>query len=80
LIYDEPRREGPKVTFITRGGATIVEDRMTQGNIAEDLGIGKAIEKTRTFDANKERQIFEEARQEFKVDQCSSSKIQPKIK
>jgi hypothetical protein len=48
---------------------------MTQGNISEDSGIGKATQKTQTFDAKKERQIFEEARQDFKVDQGPSSKI-----
>ena len=32
------------------------------------------------FDAKKERQIFEEARKEFKGDQGSSSKRQPEIK
>ena len=47
---------------------------MTQGKIAEDSGIRKAAEKTQNFDAKKERQIFEEARKEFKVDQGSSSK------
>jgi hypothetical protein len=45
---------------------------MTQGNIVEDSGIKKATEKTLTFDAKKERQIFEEARQDFKEDQASS--------
>jgi hypothetical protein len=80
LIYSEPHREDPKVTVITRGGAATGEDRMTQGNIAEDSSIKKAIEKTRNFDAKKERQIFEEAREEFKEDQGSSSKIQPEIK
>jgi hypothetical protein len=38
------------------------------------------VEKTQAFDARKERQIFEEERQEFKGDQGSLSKTQPKIK
>jgi hypothetical protein len=50
---------------------------MTQGNLAKDLGIRKATEKTQAFNAKKERQIFEEARQEFKEDQGSSSKTHP---
>jgi hypothetical protein len=50
---------------------------MTQGNIAEDSGIRKATEKTQNFDMKKERQIFEESRQEFKEDQGSSSKTRP---
>jgi hypothetical protein len=45
---------------------------MVQGKIAEDSGIRKAAEKTQDFDAKKERQIFEEAREEFKRDQGSS--------
>jgi hypothetical protein len=45
---------------------------MTQGKTTQDLEIRKATEKTQTFDAKKERQIFEEARKEFKVDQGSS--------
>jgi hypothetical protein len=80
LIYVEPRREDPNFIFITRGGTAIGEDRMTQGKIAKDSGIRKATEKTRTFNAKKERQIFEEERQEFKVDPSSSSKIHPEIK
>jgi hypothetical protein len=72
LIYDEPHRENPKGVVITQGGVSTEEDRMTQGKIVEDSGIRKATEKTQTFDAKKERKIFEEARQEFKEDQGSS--------
>jgi hypothetical protein len=43
-------------------------------------GVRKATEKTPTFDAKKEIQIFEEARKEFKGNQGSSSKRQPEIK
>jgi hypothetical protein len=52
-------------------------DKMTQGKIIEDSGIRKALEKTQNFDVKNERQIFEEARQEFKADQGSSSKTRP---
>jgi hypothetical protein len=52
---------------------------MTQGKIIEDSSIKKFAEKTQNFDAKKERQISEEARQEFKEDQVSSSKTRPKI-
>jgi hypothetical protein len=45
---------------------------MIQGNITEDSGIRKVVEKTRAFDENKERQIFEEAGKDFKRDQGSS--------
>jgi hypothetical protein len=72
LIYDEPCREDPKFAVITQGGTATGEDRMTQGKIAEDSGIKKATEKTQNFDAKKERQIFEEGREEFKEDQGSS--------
>jgi hypothetical protein len=80
LIYVEPRREDPRVDVITRGGATTGEDRMTQGRITEDSSIRKAAEKTQNFDVKKERQIFEEARQEFKVGEGSSSKTRPEIR
>jgi hypothetical protein len=74
LIYVEPRGEDPRVIVITRGGIVTGEDRLTQGKTTEDSGVRKATEKTQTFDAKKERQIFEEARKEFKADQGSSSK------
>jgi hypothetical protein len=74
LIYVEPHGEDPRVVVITRGGVVTGEDRLTQGKTTEDSGIRKAAEKTQTFDAKKERHIFEEARKEFKEDQGSSSK------
>jgi hypothetical protein len=77
LIYVEPGKEDPRVAIITRGGVVTEEDRLTQGRITEDLGIRKATEKTQTFDAKKERQIFEEARNEFREDQGSTSKTRP---
>jgi hypothetical protein len=80
LIYAEPRGGDPRVDVITRGGAATVEDRMTQGKLAEDSGIRKATEKTQAFNAKKERQIFEEARQEFKADQGYLSKTQLEIR
>jgi hypothetical protein len=62
LIYFEPCIEEPRVLVITRGGTTTGEDILTQGKTIEDSRIRKATEKTQTFDAKKERQIFEEAR------------------
>jgi hypothetical protein len=53
---------------------------MTQGKTTKDLGFRKTTEKTQTFDAKKERQIFEEARKYFKVDQGSSSNTQTKVR
>jgi hypothetical protein len=47
---------------------------MTQGNATEESGVGKAAEKTQTFDAKKEKQTFEEEIREFRGDQGSSSK------
>jgi hypothetical protein len=72
LIYDEPHGTGPRVTVITRGCVATGEDKMIQGKIAKDSGIRKVARKTQAFDAKKEIQIFEEARQEFKRDQGSS--------
>jgi hypothetical protein len=80
LIYDEPRGADPRVTGITRGGAATGENRATQGRNEDDHGVRKAIEKTPTFDAKKERHIFEEERKYFKGDQGYSSKRQPEIK
>jgi hypothetical protein len=74
LIKVEPRREDPRVIVITRGGIVTGDDRMTQGKTTEDSGIRKVAEKTQTFDAKKERQIFEEARKEFKGDQVLHQK------
>jgi hypothetical protein len=68
------------VVVITRGGVVTGEDRLTQGKITEDSGIRKATEKTQMFDAKKERQMFEEARNEFRGDQGSSSKTRPEVR
>ena len=62
LIYIEPHGEYPRVVVITRGGAIIGEDRMTQGKTTKESGIRKVAEKTQTFDAKKEKKMFEEAR------------------
>jgi hypothetical protein len=80
LIYAEPHGAEPRVIVITRGGATTGEDRLAQGMTENDHRVRKSIEKTPMFDAKKERQIFKEERKEFKGDQGSSSKRQPKIK
>jgi hypothetical protein len=48
-----------------------------QGKAIEELGVRKATEKTQVFDAQKERQIFEKAREEFRRDQGFSSKTRP---
>jgi hypothetical protein len=53
---------------------------VTQGKTIEDSRIRKDAEKAQTFDAKKERQIFEEARKEFKGDQGSSSKTRPEVR
>jgi hypothetical protein len=80
LIYDEPRGEEPRVTIMTRGGVVTGDDKIIQGKIMEDSGIRKATEKTQIFDAKKERQMFEEARKEFRGDQGSTSKIRPDVR
>jgi hypothetical protein len=80
LIKAEPRREYHRVVFITRGGIVTGEDRMTQGKTTEESGIRKATEKTQTFDAKKEKQMFKEARREFMGDQGSSSKTRPEVR
>jgi hypothetical protein len=80
LIYAEPCGEDPRVIVITQGGIAIREDRSTHGRTKNDHGVGKATEETPMFDAKKERQIFEEARKEFKGYQGYSSKRQPEIK
>jgi hypothetical protein len=77
LIKAEPHGEDPRIVVITRGGVATRDDRMTQGKTTEDSGIRKAAEKTQTFDAKKERQIFEKERKDFKGDQGSSSKTRP---
>jgi hypothetical protein len=46
---------------------------MTQGKTTKESRIKKVVEKTQTFDAKKEKQMFEEARREFRGDQGSSS-------
>jgi L-asparaginase/Glu-tRNA(Gln) amidotransferase subunit D len=79
LIKAEPYGEDPRVIVITRGGTITGDARMTQGKTTKDSRIRKVVEKTQTFDAKKERQIFEEERKEFKGDQGSSSKTRPEV-
>jgi hypothetical protein len=80
LICVEPCGEDPRVIFITRGGVVTGEDRLTQVNTTEDSGVRKATGKTQNFDAKKERQIFEDARKEFKGDHGSSSKTRLEVR
>jgi hypothetical protein len=68
LIYVEPCEENYRFFVITRGGVATGEDILTQGKTTEDSGVWKVAEKTQNFDAKKERQIFEEARKDFKGD------------
>jgi hypothetical protein len=53
---------------------------MTQGNTIEVSRIKKSVEKTQTFDAKKEKQMFEEERREFRGDQGSLSKTRPEVR
>jgi hypothetical protein len=80
IIKEEPHREDPRFVVITREGTVTGEDRITQGNNIEDLGVMKDAEKTQTFDAKKEKQIFEEERKEFGRDKGSSSKTQLEVR
>jgi hypothetical protein len=45
LISAKPRGVDPRVVVITRGGASIGEDRVTPGNITEESRVRKAAEK-----------------------------------
>jgi hypothetical protein len=56
--------EDPKF-FITRGGTTIGDDRVTPGKTIEESRVRRAAEKTQEFDPRKEKQTFEESRKEF---------------
>jgi hypothetical protein len=80
LIYVEPHGEDPRVAVITIGGIVTREDRLTQGKNTNDSRIRKATEKTQMFDARKEREMFEEARKEFRGDRGSSSKTRPEMR
>jgi hypothetical protein len=80
LIKAETPREDLRFIVITRGGIAIGDDRMTHENTTEDSGIRKSAKKTQTFDAKKERQIFEQSRKEFKGDRGSSSKTRPEVR
>jgi hypothetical protein len=53
---------------------------MTQGKTTEESGVKKVAEKTQTFDAKKEKKMFEEARKEFMGDQGSSSKTRSEVR
>jgi hypothetical protein len=72
LIKSEPHGEEHIFSFITQEYVVTGEDRMTQGKATEESGVRKVAEKTQTFDAKKEKQMFEE-RREFREDQGSSS-------
>jgi hypothetical protein len=70
----------PRVIVISRGGTTRGEDRVTPGNITEEIIVRRDAEKTQEFDPKKEKQTFEEARKEFGRDQSYSSKAQPEVR
>jgi hypothetical protein len=80
LIIVEPHGVDPRVFFITRGGASTGEDKVTLGKTIEQSGARKATEKTQEFDPNKEKQTFEEERKEFRRYQASSSKALPEVR
>jgi hypothetical protein len=80
LIYVEPHGEDPRVIVITRGGVFIGDDRITQGKITKDSRIRKATEKTQMFDAKKERQMFEEAKKEFRRNQSFASNTRLEVR
>jgi hypothetical protein len=50
LISIEPRREDPRVIFITRGGTVTGEDRVTPGKTPEESRVRRDTEKTQVFD------------------------------
>ena len=80
LIYVEPHGEDPRVVVITRGGIVTGEGRLTQGKNTKDSGIRKATEKTQMFDAKKERQMFEEAKKEFRRNQSFASNTRLEVR
>jgi hypothetical protein len=53
---------------------------VTLGNITEEPGVIRAMEKTQEFDPKKEKKTFEEARKYFGRDQASSSKAQLEVR
>jgi hypothetical protein len=80
LIKAEPLGEDPRVVVITRGGIVTGEDKVTQGKTTEESRVRKDTKKTQTFDAKKEKQVFEEERKEFGRDQASSSKVRREVR
>ena len=68
LILVEPCKEDPRVTFITRGGTIIGEDRVTLGKTAKGSGIIRDAEKAQLFIPRRDRHAFEEAINEFERD------------
>jgi hypothetical protein len=80
LIYAKPCREYPRFIFITKEGIVTREDKLTHGKAIEYSRIKKVAEKTQTFDAKKERQIFEHARVEFRGDKGSSLKKKQEVR
>jgi hypothetical protein len=75
LIKEYPHGEDPRVVVITRGG-TCYRRRQNdpRKNYRRIRSQESYEEKTQTFDAKKEKKMFEEARREFRGDQGSSSK------
>jgi hypothetical protein len=70
------------MTYTTQLIPKIISNILHCGSpyILKDSGVRKEIEKTQTFDAKKESQLFEEARKEFKGDQGSSSNTWPEVR
>jgi ribosomal protein L32E len=51
-----------------------------QGKTTNESRVRKAAEKTQEFEPREEKQIFEEARNEFRRDQASSSKVRLEVR
>jgi hypothetical protein len=55
LIIAEPRGADPRFSFITRGGTSTGEDRVTPGKTTEQSGVRKDAVKTQEFDPKREK-------------------------
>jgi hypothetical protein len=65
LIIEEPHGEDPRVIIINRGGTITRDDKTTPRKTIEESRVRKAAEKTQEFAPKKEKQTFQEARNEF---------------
>jgi hypothetical protein len=78
-IFSEAMDEGWNINIVTRGGAKIGDDIVRQ-EPTQNQSVKKNAEIRKQFDAQKEKDIFKQARQEFQKEDIATNSTAQKSK